>query len=176
MNRIIIFSTIVLMGFFICSCNKKGDNPISNVASTLISNSNSFLYDEYGLDFSSKSSIHLNGQVEWHNYTIVSQVDLGLSDGIFIASPNVVSSDSLRPGSIKDLGIIDFENLNAAPDAGYINEWIQPIQNHTYCLITQNNKYVKLKVNQIYKKTSSNVIDSLTISWVYQGDGTNNFK
>ena len=175
MYRILNLSSVILILLFICGCNKKDGNPVSNSGSTLISKSNSFLYDEYGFDFSNKDTIHLNGQVSWHNSTIVSAVDLGLSDGTFIASPLVVSADSLLPGSIKDMGIIDFDNLNNAPDAGYIHQWIQPVLNHTYCLITQDNKYVKLKVDQIYQHLSV-IIDSLTFTWVYQGDGTKNFK
>jgi len=173
--------SIILMAFVIWSCNKEDDNPIASKTSTIVSGSNTVIADEQGFDFSATSLVNLQGVPSpgWASRPdLVSQVDIGLSDGGFAASPYVISVDSIRLGSIKDFGVIDFESLNVAPDAGYGKVYLKPIiQNHTYCIITQDNKYAKLRVDQIYKSTpTTNIIDSLSFTWVYQSDGTKNFK
>lgn len=126
------------------------------------------LEDEQGFDFSAEKVFQVGSQ--WSDYPeIVSKIDLGLSDGWICASPAISGTDTLG-NEIKDMGAVELSEVVEAPATGYITDWIEPIAGHVYCLITQDNKYAKVKFTSV---DPDNVI--VTFDWVYQPDGSRFF-
>lgn len=124
--------------------------------------------DEQGFDFSAEKVYQVGSQ--WSDYPeIVSKIDLGLSDGWVCASPTISGMDTLG-NEIKDMGAVELSEVVEAPATGYTTDWIEPIAGHVYCLITQDNKYAKVKFTSV---DSGNVI--VTFDWVYQPNGTRFF-
>ena len=157
MKKSMLFGILFLSVMFLFSCGKN----------TLKMGTTTFPDDECGFNFENEEIIQLPGG-GWRDYPdLVNQMDLGWSDKYIGAVPTI-EGQSLLTGLLMDMGSVSFESVKEAPIFGFEHaEWISFQINHVYCLNTRTNKYAKI----VLTKGDFNM-DSLTIKWKYQTNGS----
>jgi len=155
MKKSMLLGILFLFVMFLVSCGKN----------TLKMGTTTFPDDECGFNFENEEIIQLPGG-GWRDFPdLVNQMDLGWSDEYISAVPTI-QGQNLSTGLLLDMGSISFESLKEAPIFEQ-TEWISFQINHVYCLKTRTNKYAKIVLTK-----GDFDMDSLTIKWKYQTNGS----
>lgn len=73
----------------------------------------------------------------------------------------------LPPTVIKDMGGVSLEEVREAPNRSEYSEGTTIKKDHTYCVVTKENHYAKLFVEENAESPMK-----VTICWIYQSDGS----
>ncbi len=110
------------------------------------------------------------------NYGFEQILDLSLEvmvDGL--GEPIGVRLFHTRPAYI-DMGYLLLEQVSEAPAENYISEITGIVLGNTYCILTREDKYAKIHIDDIeYGSRASGAYARIRFDWQYQPDGSTVF-
>ena len=81
-----------------------------------------------------------------------------------------------RPAYI-DMGYLSLDQVGEAPADGYISELLGVTLGHTYCIITTEDKYAKIHIDDIqYGSRAAGTFAWIRFDWQFQPDGGRIFQ